>query len=208
MFKRPTVTGLDEFFDFHPQVSTEIVPLNVKKAFIRVTETGNSSLQFMPCIWKRRISFHKRTGRFQAHEKQIEEHEKSIGHLQSAEAFLLRKTKSNVAYLLDVLGKKGIVLRGRRHKGAHEVNDDAVNHGNFIEIVKLVAESDAGLKEHIDKIQATSEQALKKRKKLRPDGAKNRHGRRSLVTFLSNDIATKIIHILRDFIQENIPDEI
>ena len=32
---------------------------------------------------------------------------------------------------------------GKRHDGAHEIYNPKVNHGNFIEIVKLVAESDA-----------------------------------------------------------------
>ena len=92
----------------------------------------------------------------------INEHEASTMHSLSAKAFLLRKSKANNVELLDsnavdirrkkiekkrevlkkiaqivaVLGKQGLAFSGKRHKGAHEINDPTVNHGNFIKIVK------------------------------------------------------------------------
>ena len=101
-----------------------------------------------------------------------------------------------------------MAFRGKRHEGAHEINDPTVNHGNFIEIVKLVAESDAVLKEHINNAEIASKKAVEKRKKGRPDDKPGKHGRGSLVTFLSGDSAKKIMRTFKDFIQETIISEV
>ena len=66
------------------------------------------------------------------------------------------------------LGKQGLAFRGYRHEAAHALTDDDVNHGNFLdflELVKLVAESDNRLKEHIDRVVEANKKTLLKRQK-------------------------------------------
>ena len=95
------------------------------------------------------------------------------------------------------------------HEAAHALTDDDVNHGNFLdflELVKLVAESDNRLKEHIDRVvEANKKTLLKRQKDGKVDG---NYGRGSLVTSFSHDITTRIIQIIRDFIQESIAEEV
>ena len=67
----------------------------------------------------------------------------------------------------------------------HALTDDNVNHGNILELVKLVAESDNRLKEHIDRVVEASKKTLLKRQK---DGkVDGNYGRGSLVTIFSHD---------------------
>ena len=69
-----------------------------------------------------------------------------------------------------------------------------------------MAESDDRLKGHIDRVGETSRKALLKRQ--REGKTYGNYGRGSLVTFLSHDITTRIIRIIRDFIQESIAGEV
>ena len=104
------------------------------------------------------------------------------------------------------LGKQGLAFRRQRHEAAHALKDNDVNHGNVLELVKLVAESDDRLKEHIDRVVETSKKTLLKRQN---DGKiAGNYGRGSFVTFLSHDITTRIIQIIRDFIKEFIAEEV
>ena len=68
------------------------------------------------------------------------------------------------------LGKQGLAFRGYRHEAAHALTDDDVNHGNFLELVKLVAESDNCLKEHIDRVVEPSKKTLLKCQDGKVDG--------------------------------------
>ena len=155
-------------------------------------------------------------------------------HSLSEEAFFLRKSKASIVELLysdavdirrkkikkrrealkkiarivAVLVKQRLAFRGQRHEGAHEINDPTVDHGNFIDTVKLVAASDAVLKEHIDNAEIASKKAVEKRKKGRPGDKPGKHGRGSLVTFLSGDFTTKIMRNFKDFIEETIISEV
>ena len=67
--------------------------------------------------------------------------------------------------IIMFLGKQGLAFRGYRHEAAHALTDDDVNHGNFLELVKLVAESDYRLNEHIDRVVEASKKTLLKRQK-------------------------------------------
>ena len=164
--------------------------------------------------------------------QRIEEHKCSKSHLASVEAFLIRKSSGNIVHLVDnsvlgirkreieqrgavvqtlirmvmFLGKQGLAFRGKRYEAIHELTDDDVNHGNYLELVKLVAESDDRLKDHMDRVGEPSRKALLKRQ--REGKTHGNYGRGSLVTFLSHDITTRIIRIIRDFIQESIAGEL
>ena len=100
--------------------------------------------------------------------QRIEEHEGSKIHSASVEAFLICKSSGNIVFMVDnsaldirkreveqrqamvqrlvriimYLGKQGLAFRGHRHEAAHALKDNDVNQGNFLELLKLVAESD------------------------------------------------------------------
>ena len=247
MFKKPVTSQIEDFFKFHPQLPTAgTVPFDINKAFKRTTSTGteiernwltfDNDKKAMYCSLC--LVYANTPGAFttgltslkHVHQR-IQEHEGSLSHLNSVEAYLLRKTKGDIVSMAGLsvsgkrkkeiqdrravvkklvriilfIGKKGLAYRGKRHEGAHELRDDTVNHGNYLELVKLIAESDEKLNEHIDKIVQTSKRALAKRAK---DGKHDgNYGRGSLVTFLSHDITNRIINIVKDFIQGTIIDE-
>lgn len=92
--------------------------------------------------------------------QRVEEHEKSNLHRGCAEAYFLRSSKSTIQDLLmgpqmslhreqvrrrrqvleriiDVLkliGKRGLSYRGNQNEAAHTLEDDTIDHGNFLEI--------------------------------------------------------------------------
>ena len=120
--------------------------------------------------------------------QRIQEHEGSLSHSNCVEAYLLRKAKGDIVSIAGLsvsgkrrkeiedrravvqrlvciilfIGKQGLAYRGKRHEGAHGLRDDSVNHGNYLELVKLIAESDEKLNNHIDNIVKTSKRALTK----------------------------------------------
>jgi len=56
-------------------------------------------------------------------------------------------------HLIDIvlfIGQQGIPYRGK-HEAAHSLTDNSLNHGNFLELVKLVAKYDSILEQHVDK---------------------------------------------------------
>ena len=73
-----------------------------------------------------------------------------------------RDVMQKLIRIILFLGKQGIAYRGKRHEAAHEIKNENVNHGNYIELVKLISEFDIALKEHIDKVHATSSKAFDK----------------------------------------------
>ena len=83
-----------------------------------------------------------------------------------------RAVVQRLVHIITYLEKQGLAFCGYRHEAAHALKDD-VNHGNFLELVKLVGESDNHLKEHIDRVVGTN-------------------GRGCFITFLSYDITTRI----------------
>ena len=125
----------------------------------------------------------------------------NIVHLVDNSALDIRKREveqrsamvQRLVRIIMFLGKQGLAFREYRHEAAHTLTDDDVNHGNF-------------LKEHIDRVVEASKKTLLKRQK---DGkVDGNYGRGSLVTFFSHNITTRIIQIIRHFIQESIAEEV
>ena len=104
------------------------------------------------------------------------------------------------------LGKQGIAYRGKRHEAAHEINNENVNHGNCIKLVKRISEFDIALKEHIDKVHAARSKAFDKI--ICAGQQSGNYGRGSLVTFLSHDLTSRIVRIICDLVQESIVREV
>ncbi|KAE8741214.1 hypothetical protein FOCC_FOCC013248 [Frankliniella occidentalis] len=92
-----------------------------------------------------------------------------------------------------------IAYRGGQ-EAAHSLEDRSVNHGNFLELVLLLAEYDPVLQEHVRISIETS-------KKLR-DSNPGSKGRGSFVSFLSKSTVNKLIKIIGSNIQEKIIEEV
>ena len=82
--------------------------------------------------------------------------------------------------IIKVIGKQGLAYRGKRNERASDLTKSDINQGNFLKIVKLVAQYDSVLRCHINKV---SEQGQKqKNKRLNTAQASKYNGRGSLVS--------------------------
>lgn len=98
--------------------------------------------------------------------------------------------------VVKVIGKCGLSYRGHRHEAAHNLENIAINHGNFLELILLLSKYDVCLQEHVsDCIQKSKKQM----------GSK---GRGSLVTMMSKTTAKKVIEVIRMLIQQKIAAEV
>lgn len=105
-----------------------------------------------------------------------EEHEKSTAHQTCAEAFFLRSSKSNISTLsagsqmsahreqvkkrrqvlervvdvVKVLGKRGLSYRQVENEAAYTLDDNTIDHGNFLELIVLLGKYDICLREHLN----------------------------------------------------------
>ena len=148
----------------------------------------------------------------------LAEHEKSQCHRSSSEAyFVTKKGKSinhlsNLARREDVLERRVVVgcvisviffiafqtlpFRSKHSESVATAFDDSaavVNHGNFLETVKLIAEFYPTLQVHLNKV-------VKLAKKRDP----KRKGRGNFLTFLSNISVVKILKLIAEMLKEKI----
>lgn len=116
-----------------------------------------------------------------------------LGDLYSKEMEQNRLVLHRIVDIVVVLAKQNLAFRGHRYESIANFsnNEDNLNHGNFLTLVKLVAKYDPVLHSHIDKV------TMKKKKK-------NSCGRGNLVTYLSKTTVNKIIKILGEQIQNAI----
>jgi len=85
--------------------------------------------------------------------------------------------------LIDIvlfIGQQGIPYRGK-YEAAHSLTDNSLNHGNFLELVKLVAKYDTILGQHVDKSVILSD--------------KNKKVRGCMVTFLSKHFVNEKLNM-------------
>lgn len=61
-----------------------------------------------------------------------------------------RHVLSKIIEAVKYIGKQGLAFRGKKYESAYTLDDESVNHGNFLELMLLIAESDAQLKLHIE----------------------------------------------------------
>jgi len=140
-------------------------------------------------------------------------HRSDRGMMQLCGSFSIDARRKKVEKKRDVvqkliriilfLGKQGLAYRGKRHEAAHEEN---FNHGNYMELVKLISEFDIALKEHINKVHTASSKALNTI--ICAGQQLGNYGRGSLVTFLSHNMTSRIVRIICDFVQESIVREV
>lgn len=154
--------------------------------------------------------------------KDIERHENSTIHQNAANAVLRCNLENDIGRLINrnfimkhakeieqrrmvlnrlidivlFIGKQNIAYRGK-HEGAHSLDDRNKNHGNFLELVLLIANYDCILNNHV-------QESIKSSKKMM-----NKKGRGSLNTFLSKHfINDNIINRIGTSIQSIIVNQI
>ena len=157
----------------------------------------------------------------------LTECEKSTCHTTSTEAYLINvagKTIENsmlqeqsslrkiqilerrtvLSCIIDIvfyIGIQALPFRSKQENLETALDKNQLeNCGNFMELVKLLAEYNQTLKNHLDK-------ALRKVKQLKP-AKKGKKGRGKVVTFLSNNSVNKLFGIIGDMIKETISNEV
>lgn len=152
--------------------------------------------------------------------KAAEEHENSNTHRHAISAALQCSMSKDIGSLIDrdltfkrmkeieqrrlvlkrlidiiiFIGRQGLPFRGKE-EGAHSLNKKG-NHGNFLELVLLLADYDSVLRVHLDQCV------------LKSDKNKQNRGRGSLITFMSKSIVNKLIIIIGNSLQNIILNEI
>ena len=150
----------------------------------------------------------------------IEEHENSVLHRECADAYFLRSNMGDIENLLfsnqmslrreqirkrrnvmerivnivKLIGKRGLSYRGNKTEAAYTLADDSLDHGNFLELVLLLAKYDVCMQEHVS-------DCIEKSRILQSSGKK---GRGSLVTMLSKNTVNAVIEALSQLIKEDI----
>ena len=153
----------------------------------------------------------------------IMEHEKSTTHHTCAEAFFLRCSKSDISTLfagsqisahreqvkkrrqvlervvdvVKVLGKRGLSYRHVANEAAYTLDDQTIDHGNFLELVLLLGKYDICLREHLN-------ECIEKSKAHQSSG----RGRGSLITLLSKTTVDSVIDAVGHFIQQSIASDV
>uniref|UniRef100_A0A3B3S3W6 HAT C-terminal dimerisation domain-containing protein n=1 Tax=Paramormyrops kingsleyae TaxID=1676925 RepID=A0A3B3S3W6_9TELE len=154
-----------------------------------------------------------------------EEHEKSMAHRNCAEAYFLNCSKADIKNLLGgrqltehrnqvkkrrqvlervvevikVIGKRGLSYRQVENEAAYTLDNDGLDHGNFLELIILLGKYDVCLKEHLSNV-------IEKSKKLHV--SPESRGRGSLISLLSKTTVNSVIDTIRNLIQQNISTEI
>lgn len=122
-----------------------------------------------------------------------------------------------VQRLIDIvlfLGRQGIAYRGDKAEGAYSL-DSVENHGNFLELVMMVANYDVILQNHVKQCIEESKKHKQKtieKRKLVGKSTKRQYGRGSLITFLSKSFINKLIKTIatigRNIILKDLKDSI
>jgi len=158
----------------------------------------------------------------------IREHEKSNDHQNCVDAYLLQSKEKDIynffsvakksevyrkkAVLeriietIKVIGKRGLSFRGAKDaEAAYTLNDDSLDHGNFLEMLILISKFDTLLKEHIDEAVIKSKKNREQRE-LKGIMGPGRQG--SFVTLLSKTTANYIIDAIGKLMRNSISEDI
>ena len=161
----------------------------------------------------------------------ISEHESSRSHDQSVQAYLLaKKSKGNIRSILDLtaqkihdkqvlhnrhimhcvadvvcfLATKGLAYRGPGNNEAMYNLDEDVNHGNFLDMIRVLANYDKTLNSHLERIVQKS-----KAKKLKVDASESsKRARGNRNTFLSKTTVEKVYNTTSRMIKDEILKEV
>lgn len=154
----------------------------------------------------------------------IKEHEKSNEHENCCEAFLLYSKSSNIKHhfesgrlfeiqrkravlqrvidTIKLIGKRGLSYRGAKTaEAAYTLIDDTLDHGNFLEILKLISNYDPLLKQHIEDV-------VHKSQKFKKNKSQTMAGRSGLITLISKTTADYVLEVLGTLMRQSISKEI
>ena len=109
-----------------------------------------------------------------------------------------RHVLSVVISTVKLLGKQGLPMRGHRGEAAYTLENNTVNHGNFLEFIKEIAKYDDVLKRHIERVINVSKEKE----------SRNASGRGSFVSFISPSTFNNIVKVIASFLQQRVVNEI
>lgn len=116
-----------------------------------------------------------------------------------------RKVLVRVIETIKLIGKRGLSYRGKRNESGYTLHDENKDHGNFLEILRLIGKFDPTLQIHLENV-------VKKSKERLPATTtkedKKRKGRGGTVTLISKTTVNYIIEIIRKLIKDDISREI
>ncbi|CAI6368942.1 unnamed protein product [Macrosiphum euphorbiae] len=138
--------------------------------------------------------------------QRIKEHENNIGNLlfdnqnrlQREEVKKCRQVLDQIINVIKLIGKCGLSIRGKRNEAAYLLNNESVDHGNFLELIILLSKYYVVLNEHLNSVKKKSENQHNR----------NSKGRGNLVTFLSHYTTDNIINIISNLIKSTISKKI
>lgn len=107
---------------------------------------------------------------------------------QRKEVFERRCALLQIIDEIKLIGKLK-TYRGDKSEAAYKLDDVSLNHGNFLEIILLLSNTDGILKSHVQK---SIEQSKRAYQSAEAKGNK-KYGRGCLVKFLSSTTITNII---------------
>lgn len=107
--------------------------------------------------------------------------------------------------IIKLIGKRGLSYRGAKNaEAAYTLDNPALDHRNFLEIVLLLSKYDPLLKEHVDKVVSISQEA----KCRRGETKSGRPGGLFFLSFLSKTTADYIIVELGHLMKKQISIQI
>lgn len=127
-----------------------------------------------------------------------------ISYFSKAREIQLREIQNNrnilerIIETIKMIGKRGLSYRGA-NEAAYTLDNDALDHGNLLEILILISKFDPILNSHVRKCIDTS-------KKIHEN--QNSKGRGNLVSFMSKTTANVIIEGITKLIKHKISEEI
>lgn len=95
--------------------------------------------------------------------------------------------------IIKLIGKRGLSYRGHLNEAAYTLENEDIDHGNFLEILILLSKYDLIVKDHLDKI-------IDQSKRKHERGVKQRTG--NFLTFISKSTINKIILIISNSIKK------
>lgn len=98
------------------------------------------------------------------------------------------------------LGKRGISYRGGKMEAAHTLEDKTANHGNFLEILLLIAKSEPVLQQHIN-------ECILKSKSNKSSNPVGKIGRGNFVSLISKTTVNNVIDVIAHLIKQTIVNE-
>jgi len=116
-----------------------------------------------------------------------------------------RKVLCRIIETVKLIGKRGLSYRGKEFEAAYTLCNKDVDHGNFLEILLLLATFDPLLKSHLEKVTEASE---RRRRALELQSGRGKQGRGRMVSLISKTTVNRIISVITTMIKTEISKEV